>query len=102
MFDWDRGNIEHIAKHRITPSEAEQVILNEPVDLRFELRNGEERITQVGETVAGRILVVVTTTRDDKIRVVTAIPANRKLRKLYLTQKETSHERGTEEEDLQE
>lgn len=87
QFDWDRGNVEHVASHGITPAEAEQVVLNHPIDLRFEVRGGEERIAQVGETDAGRILVVITTVRKDKIRVVTAIPANRKLRKLYLAQK---------------
>lgn len=102
MFDWNEANVSHIAKHGVTAVEAEQVVLNEPFDLRFEVRGGEERVTQVGESDAGRILVVITTMRGDKIRVVTAIPANRKLRKLYLTQKDISHERGTEEEDLQE
>jgi uncharacterized DUF497 family protein len=102
MFDWDSGNTDHIARHDITPAEAEQVVLNNPIDLNFEVRGGEERIAQIGETDVGRILLVVTTARDDKIRVVTAIPANRKLRKLYRTQKESTNERATEEEDLQE
>jgi hypothetical protein len=101
QFDWDGGNTEHVAKHGIAPAEAEQVVLNEPIDLNFEVRSGEERIAQIGETDAGRILVVITTLRDDRIRVVTAIPANRKLRRLYLAQKGSPHERRTEEEDLQ-
>jgi hypothetical protein len=25
-FDWDQANTEHIARHRVTPAEAEQVI----------------------------------------------------------------------------
>jgi hypothetical protein len=33
MFDWDEGNLEHIAGHGITRAEAEQVILNNPIDL---------------------------------------------------------------------
>jgi uncharacterized DUF497 family protein len=56
-FDWDRANIEHIAKHGVTPAEAEQVVLNDPVDLTLQLRDGEERTPQIGETNAGRILV---------------------------------------------
>jgi hypothetical protein len=101
-FDWDRGNTEHIAEHGITPAEAEQVVLNDPIDLRFEVRGGEERIAQVGETDSGRILVVVTTIRNDKTRVVTAIPANRKLRMLYQANKGCGDERRTEKEDVQE
>lgn len=101
-FDWDRGNIEHIARHAIVPAEAEQVVLNEPIDLRFEVREGEERIAQVGATDAGRVLVVVTTMRGDRVRVVTAMPANRRLRALYLAQKGGVDEGRTEEEDLPE
>jgi hypothetical protein len=101
QFDWDSGNVDHVANHGITPAEAEQVVLNDPIDLKFELRNEEERIAQIGETDAGRILVVITTMRSNNIRVVTAIPANRKLRKLYLAQKGSSNESGTKEKDLQ-
>lgn len=64
--------MEHIARHSVAPAEAEQVVLNEPIDLRFEVRDGEERIAQVGATDAGKILVVITTMRGDRIRVVTA------------------------------
>jgi len=42
-FEWDNENIGHIAKHQIAPCEAEQVVLNRPIDLEAELRNGEER-----------------------------------------------------------
>jgi uncharacterized DUF497 family protein len=58
-FDWDKQNIGHLARHQIVPAEAEQVILNRPLDLEAELRNGEERVPHVGETDAGRVLVVV-------------------------------------------
>lgn len=86
-FDWDSANTHHIAKHEISPAEAEQVVLNEPIDLRFELRHGEERIAQIGETEAGRILIVITTMREESIRVVTAFPAKERLRKFYQAQK---------------
>jgi uncharacterized DUF497 family protein len=41
---------------------------------------------QVGETDAGRILVVVTTFREGRVRVVTAFPAKKKIRDFYETQ----------------
>jgi hypothetical protein len=53
QFDWNEENIAHLAKHQIAPVEAEQVTLNRPLDLGTELRNGEERTVQVGETDAG-------------------------------------------------
>jgi uncharacterized DUF497 family protein len=92
MFDWDDANREHIAEHEISSDEAEQVILNDPIDLEFETRSGEERLRQVGETKRGRVLVVVTTWREDNIRVVTAYPASKILRTLYLTQKGKNYE----------
>ncbi len=100
-FDWDKANIKHIAKHGINPEEAQQVILNDPIDLTMQLRNGEERIPQVGETDAGRILVVVTTWRGNLVRVVTAFPAKPLLRKLYAAQKGHDYA-GTQEAKLQE
>ena len=75
IFDWDKQNIEHLARHQILAVETEQVILNRPVDLDSHLRNGEERTVQIGETDSGRILIVVSTMRDSKVRVVTAWPA---------------------------
>jgi uncharacterized DUF497 family protein len=71
------------------------------VDLEFQVRSGEERIAQVGQTDTGRILVVVTTVRDELIRVVTAFPAKERLRKVYLTQKGSTDEGGIEEKKLQ-
>lgn len=64
-FDWDRANIGHVARHGILPAEAEQVILNDPLDLGMEIVEGEERYLNVGATLQGRVLLVVTTWRDD-------------------------------------
>ena len=83
MFLWKDGNTNHIARHGVAPAEAEQVVLNEPLDMEVTLRNGEQRIVQVGETDAGRILVVVTTMRGTMIRVVTAYPAGSRLQQLF-------------------
>jgi hypothetical protein len=55
-WDWDKENIGHLARHDVEPEETEQVIQNRPVDLKAELRNGEERVTQISETDAGRTL----------------------------------------------
>jgi uncharacterized protein len=51
-FDWDAANIRHIARHKVTPEEAEQVVENNPLDLAGQLANGEERILHLGETAA--------------------------------------------------
>jgi hypothetical protein len=36
-FDWDEANIGHLARHNVSPVEAEQVVLRDPVDLAFRL-----------------------------------------------------------------
>jgi uncharacterized protein len=87
QFDWDDENRTHIATHSVSCAEAEQVISNEPFDLEFQTINGEERIVQLGETLAGRILMVVSTCRGMLIRVITAFDANKALKHVYIVQK---------------
>lgn len=87
MFDWDSANLAHIARHNISPEAAEQVIHNNPLDIERQIRNGEERILHLGETLAGHVLFVVVTQRAGRYRVVTAFPANRASRLFYASQK---------------
>ena len=87
-FDWDQANIGHVARHGVVPDEAEQVILNDPVDLGIEMVEGEERHLNLGITVQGRILLVVTTWREDRIRVVTAFEPIRRLIQFYYQERE--------------
>jgi uncharacterized DUF497 family protein len=92
QFQWDDGNINHIALHGIMPQEAEQVVENDPIDTGVVLRNGEIRTVHLGETDAGRVLVVVVTERDGMYRVVTARPARRKERTFYSTHKAVTND----------
>ena len=96
-FVWDAGNIDHIARHDILPEEAEQVLENDPFDIARYLRNGEERLNQVGETDAGRVLIVVTTQRGEDTRVVTAHPADRDMPALYAQLREAANPGDTED-----
>lgn len=93
-FDWDEANIAHIAKHGVEPDEAEEVISNNPIDLSEVFRNDEQRTEQVGETNGGRILRVVTTLRNDNIRVITAIPLRSRRHAWYFALKEKSNARN--------
>lgn len=90
-FDWDTANTKHLATHKVSPEEAEQVIENNPLDLTHRIVNGEDRILHLGETKSGRILFVVATGRGGLIRVVTAYPAKRSARKFYAAQKDIDH-----------
>ena len=101
-FDWDEQNSNHLAQHQIAPVEAEQVILNRPIDLGSSLRNGEERTAQVGETDAGRVLHVISTMRDAKVRVITSWPAKDRMRRYFLSLKRNGNVGRIEEQDLRE
>jgi uncharacterized DUF497 family protein len=101
-FVWDKQNLEHLALHEISPAEAEEVLRNRPMDLESQLRNGEERMAQVGETDSDRILIVVSTMCGKKIRVVTAWPAKERFRRYFLSLKRNGNVGRIEEQDLRE
>jgi len=101
-FDWDAKNIAHIAEHGVLPEEAEQAILNKPVDLSSEVRSGELRIAQIGETNQGRVLVVISTMSGIKIRVVTVWQANKKYRRYFASLKRSGNVGRAQDEDLRE
>ncbi|HWG21808.1 MAG TPA: BrnT family toxin [Terracidiphilus sp.] len=87
-FEWDDANIGHIAQHEVTPDEAEETILSNPIEFDFEPDvEGEPRWTYVGETLASRILLVLITMRSEKIRVVTAFEPIKRIKTLYLQSK---------------
>ena len=87
-FDWDEGNMGHLARHSVLPEEAEQVILNNPVDLGLEIVEREERYLNLGATLRGRVLLVVTTWREDRVRVVTAFEPIKRLIQFYYQERE--------------
>jgi len=87
-FEWDPSNVSHIARHAVTPEEAEQVLLNDPFDLGYENIAGEERWTSIGHTDTLRVLVLVWTLREGEIvRVITGREAARTARIAYLREK---------------
>jgi uncharacterized DUF497 family protein len=101
-FDWDDQNAGHLERHQVTTAEAEEAILNRPVSLGSQLRNGEKRIAMVGQTDTGRVLVVVATMRDKKVRVVTAWPANKNYRGYFSSMRRSGNAGRIEEQDLRE
>ena len=88
LFNWDDANILHLAEHDVTPEESEEVLLGEPMEMGQDPRSlGEERWSFAGETSEGRILQVVITMRNEKIRVVTAFEPIRRIKLRYLQSK---------------
>jgi len=87
VFDWDDANVDHIAEHGVEPEEAEEALLGDPLDIGFNIVDGEERWNYVGETSVGRILRVAITFRGERMRVVTAFEPERRWKVFYLQQK---------------
>jgi len=57
------------------PPNSNRVLNNEPLDMDYESIDNEERYRAVGLTSGGRLLSVVLTVRDGRLRAVTAFPA---------------------------
>jgi uncharacterized protein len=77
------SNIAHIARHGVTPAEAEQALRIFPIDLLRQYDEGEDRFLQLGVTAAMRVLVVITRWRGELIRVISAYEAPAALRRRY-------------------
>ena len=87
-FDWDDANREHLARHDVTPHEAEEAFLNESLDLEVQTDEVDVfRYKQIGETNAGRILVFLSTVRGNSIRMISAWDAPKAYKHFYLKQR---------------
>ncbi len=76
-FDWDEGNSDKSRrKHGVTIEECEQVFSNIPLLFLDDLKHSkfEERFIAMGKTDAGKMLFVVFTPRQSKVRVISARP----------------------------
>jgi len=82
-FDWDDANRKHIAEYDVTTAEAEHALTHDPLDIEVEIREGEERLVQVGATASGRILTIISTLRGEHVRVSTAFNASRRRRREF-------------------
>lgn len=84
-FEWDSGNqIKSFLKHGITPQESEEIFSHTYV-LRIDEShsNREVRFEIIGETNVGKVLFVIFTTRQEKIRIISARIASKKERQIY-------------------
>ena len=86
-FDRDKGNEQKNAKHGVTPAEAEQVFMNEPVIVTPDVSHSgsEQRYRALGRTNAGRQLAVIFTLRENAtlFRVIYVRDMHRKERAIY-------------------
>ncbi|MBI3290070.1 BrnT family toxin [Candidatus Microgenomates bacterium] len=84
-FEWDKANIEHIKKHDINYRECEEAILSEPLITNNDETHSqiEERFRAYGKTNNKRLILIIFTIRNNKIRVVSARDQSRKERKEF-------------------
>ena len=84
-FQWDSGNIlKNWEKHGVTALECEQVFFNLPLVAAADLNHSrtEPRNFVLGQTDSARLLFLVFTVRDRRIRVISARNMNRKERRI--------------------
>ena len=68
-FEWDDFNTGHIARHNVSPEEAEEAFSNKPVILK----SREKRYYIFGQTDNGRYLTIIVKFKfGGQVRVVTA------------------------------
>jgi hypothetical protein len=82
-FDWDEANVEHIARHNVTPQEVEQMFANGVQDAGFEHSEGEDRYSVIGHTNSLRVLLMVWTYRNGLVRPITAREVGKRMRENY-------------------
>jgi uncharacterized DUF497 family protein len=84
VFEWDDGNIEHLAPHAVEPDEAEEALLDtRRIGMPAHQVAGERRWAALGATESGRVLFVVFTRRGRQIRVISARDATARERRRY-------------------
>lgn len=86
-FDWDVSNInKNWYKHHVNFTECEEIFFNKPFWVYFDKKHSEkeERYYSLGRTNNERMLFVVFTVREKKIRIISARDMNKNERKIYI------------------
>ncbi|KKU80864.1 hypothetical protein A2875_05220 [Candidatus Gottesmanbacteria bacterium RIFCSPHIGHO2_01_FULL_46_14] len=84
-FDWDKGNLEHITRHKVNYKECEEVFLNKPFIVNEDESHSqsEERFRVYGHTNKNRLVMLVLTIRNNKFRIISVRDQSKKERKEY-------------------
>ncbi|MBI5969932.1 MAG: BrnT family toxin [Deltaproteobacteria bacterium] len=79
-------------KHRVTPSECEEIFFNHPLVVADDVKHSEKenRFYALERADAGRMLFVVFTVRRDIIRVISSRDMNRREREAYQSHEEAA------------
>ncbi len=92
-FDWNEGNTtKNWLKHKVTPTECEQVFFNQPLVVQGDLKHSgkEIRYYALGQTDLKRTLFIAFTVRYKLIRIISARDKSRKERKVYIDEQKNT------------
>lgn len=84
MFEWDKFNLKKIRAHDVNVKEVEQALSISPILIYEQDSNDESRFVYYGETANLRLLAVVLTERNARIRVITAYELDAGQKRDYL------------------
>ena len=85
-FEWDDGNLtKSWDKHEVSEGECEQVYFRQPLIVRRDKKHSklENRYYVLGSTDAERLLFMVFTVRNNKIRIISARDMTRAEKRRY-------------------
>mgnify|MGYP003590383049 CR=1 FL=1 len=87
VFEWDRGNsTKSFLKHGVSQDEVESMFtlrLGVPIGIQVVPEVNEDRMCIVGPSDTGRMLSVVFTLRQGRVRPISSRPASHKERDIY-------------------
>jgi len=89
-FDWDEGNKhKNWDKHQVDFRECEEVFFNQPLLINEDIMHSfqEKRYYVLGRSDTNRMLFLVFTLRNNKIRAISARDQSKKERVIYEQQK---------------
>ncbi len=87
-FEWDAGNLDkNWVLHRVGKAECEEVFFNVPLLVSDDAKHSqtEQRHYILGQTDRGRLLFIVFTVRNNRIRVISARDMTNREAKRYET-----------------
>ena len=86
-FEWDSGNnLKSILKHGVSAAEVEEIFslgMLLPLGIQIQPLVNEARFAVIGPTSTNRVLTVVFTLRNGKVRPISGRPAHKKERESY-------------------
>ena len=85
-IEWTESDVEHLARHGVTPEEVEEVLAAGPLWRRGRTHpeTGRRSLYALGKTDAGRYLfIVVSPRRRGRARCVTAMDMDKNARRYY-------------------